>query len=496
MKKRLPLTILALLACFSGISQNWAAFTSGRTYHYKSDTATALPDQSIHFDSVQAVGLDSAFGVARRFVFPVDTSQRNQPMFIGRDLRAFSDGTFNFRNPNNIGLPTRAGVGTSFTLDSIAGLSATVTRVYQGMVLGAAVDSIKVFKTQVMSLDSLVLSKSHGILEWPASLGGARFVLSGIQEEHLGDTLPGFDGYFDLPEGADFYYESDLTEGDLILEEHTFRVKFHVDTAQRVMGGQHVAWHGLVRHSYSMGGILQSITYSDTSGSFLIADRPKSILEKSHHEQVRAPKMLEPFKMPAPWATYLGTGAVDSLNTAWNGLWTTMTHHRISGKTELHLGRSNGAIGWLYYGIGGDTCVRANDDQIRAVFREGFGLTHVEWGSFFNSGHFDLIGSIVNGDTAGTVIPDGELLAAPDVAAATLQWKVYPNPSDGVVQVQWEQARRGEVVLADLAGKVLRRVPAQGLGTTLDVHDLPAGLYILHVTLGDMQASKRLSVTH
>ncbi|MEY3443909.1 MAG: hypothetical protein RLZZ519_2190, partial [Bacteroidota bacterium] len=310
MRKNLIFTLFACCFCLFSFAQNWEAFTSGRTYHYKSDTATGLPDQSIHFDSIEVLGADTAFSVARRFVFPVDTSQRNMPMFIGREMRAFADGTFNFKSPHNLAVPTQAGLGSSFTLDSISGLTAAVTNVYQRPVFGLTLDSVKVFTTQ--ALDSLVLSKAHGILEWPASLGGSRFRLVGIQELHLGDTLPGFDGIFDLPVGADFFYESYRLTGDIGYQENSFRVKFHVDTAQRVMGGMHIAWTGIVRDTMKINGNIINISVTNTGGSFLIADLPRNILGKSHHEQVRAPGMMAGFGMPEPWATYVYTPAVDS----------------------------------------------------------------------------------------------------------------------------------------------------------------------------------------
>lgn len=494
MRRILIFSLFACCFCLNGFSQNWEAFTSGRTYHYKSDTAIALPDQSIHFDSIQVLGADTAFSVARRFVFPVDTSQRNMPMFIGRELRALSDGTFNFLSPHNLAIPTRAGMGSSFTLDSISGLTAAVTQMYQRPVLGLTLDSVKVFTT--LALDSLVLSKSHGILEWPASLGGARFRLAGIQELHLGDTLPGFDGIFDLPQGADFYYTSLRFVQDIGTQENRFRVKFHVDTAQRVLGGVQVDWSGIVLDSLWLSGNFANVSTTNTSGSFLIENRPRNILTKSHHEQVRAPGMMAGFGMPQPWATYIFTGALDSLDPAWQGHWTTMTHQRNGNFNEVHLGRSNGAVGWLYSGIGGDTCVASHVEQMRAVFRQGFGVTHVEWAGFESYGEFNLVGSIINGDTVGTIFPDGALLSAQNELDSQLKIAVYPNPANAELYVQWIENRAGSVILTDLTGKVVKSQDVHGIGATLDVQNLPAGMYLLKLTQGNLQTTQRVVIAH
>ncbi len=490
-------TTLLLLACFAfsfAFSQNWEAFTSGRTYHYRSDTATALPDQSIHFDDVTVIGADSSFSVARRFVFPVDTSQRNQPMFCGRDIRAFADGTFNFKNPGNFALQTRAGMGASFVLDSISGLSAAVTHMYSRFVFGLTLDSIKVFT--INALDSLVLSKAHGILEWPASMGGSHFLLRGIQEDNFGEVLPGFDGFMAYNVGDEYFFESEVTSGDLIVQQEVFRVRFKVDTNQRVIGGSNLHWSGFVRHETYINGMLDSIIAGPDGGSFMLLDKQDDIINKSHHEQVRAPRSLASYSLPSPWATYNITSAVDSTNAAWAGLWSTMTFQRNAGKTELHFGRSNGAVGWLYYGIGGDTCVRASDDQIRATFREGMGVTHVEFGSYFLSGQFDLVGSIINGDTTGVIFTDSTLTANAEVVKPILNWNAFPNPAQNEITVQWNDPKAGQLTMLDLAGKVVAQQTTHGMGTRMDVHDLPAGMYLLRLTQAGAQATKRIVVTH
>ncbi len=496
MRKIYPLCLLLCLTSIAAFGQNWSAFTSGRTYHYKSDTATALPDQSIHFDDVTLVAADSMFSVARRFrpLSGVDTNQRNQPMFCGREIAARTDGSFNFRNPGNIALKTRAGVGVFFAIDSLTGLTATISRAYQGMVLGLALDSIKVFTTQ--ALDSLVLSKSHGILEWPASLGGNRFTLSGIQENAIGQTLPGYDGFFPYNVGDEYFFESEISMGDLIEDRQVFRVRFKVDTNQRVIGGSHLHWQGFVRQESYLGGVFQNLNAAPASGTFMLQDRANDIVHKSHDEQVRAPRSLSAYQLPSPWATYNITSAADSLNLAWDGLWTTMTYQRNAGKTELHLGKTTGAVGWLYRGIGGDTCVASNFEHIRAVFKEGSGVTHVEFASFFVHGTFDLVGSIIGGDTTGVIFTDSVLMANANAVNPVLQWNAFPNPTHDVLALQWTESKPGQVAVLDLAGKVLLTKVTQGLGTMIDVRDLPTGMYLLRFTQGSAQTSKRVVVAH
>ena len=481
-----------LLLCLFPIflsAQNWEAFNSGKTYHYKSDTAT-IPDQSVHFDSTIVVGMDSNFVVARRFRAGVDTSQRNVAMFCGREITANSNGVFNFRNPVHATLPTLAGLGSAFTLDSISGLTAVVTRVYQGMVLGQALDSIKVFTTQ--TLDSLVLSKAHGLLEWPASLGSGHFVLAGIQEDHLGDTLPGFDGLFQYKAGDVYYYESDHYIQDLVLNRWNYKVKMAVDSSTRGPSGLIVYYSGLLRSELYLNSTSINVTAGPINGNFLIASVKDGLERKSHEEQLRVPGSLLPYALPLPWATFRNNPSANTTPSDWDGLWTTMSYHDVSGARELHYGRTIGATGWMYAGIGGDTCVASNLDQQRAVFRTGKGITHVEWAAFEDYGNFDLVGSVIDGDTSGTIFPDEVLLSAMDGASNDTRLELFPNPSKGLLKVRWGKMGKVQLEVIDLQGRVCFAVSANGVEADVDLHALPAGLYLMRVTDGNASTYKRL----
>jgi hypothetical protein len=187
---------------------------------------------------------------------------------------------------------------------------------------------------------------------------------------------------------------------------------------------------------------------------------------------------------------------VDSFAAGWDGLWTTMTHQRNANQNELHLGRSNGAVGWLYYGIGGDTCVASSLDEIRAVFRQGFGVTHVEWGDFESMGRFDLVGAIVNGDTIGEVITDSELLAVDQGFGNSPKWTVYPNPANTELNLLGLDQDPQTLVLTDLAGKVLVNRSISDHTAKLDVSDLPAGMYLLTLQHEGARASRRITIAH
>lgn len=91
------------------------------------------------------------------------------------------------------------------------------------------------------------------------------------------------------------------------------------------------------------------------------------------------------------------------------------------------------------------------------------------------------------------VLNNNILAVAPAAVAAT--YSVYPNPSnDGQVRVQ---GRYAQAVVLDALGRVAWQQPASQTGqSTLDLHALPAGLYLVQLTLHDrLTVTKRLVLT-
>ncbi|MBC8085462.1 MAG: T9SS type A sorting domain-containing protein, partial [Hymenobacter sp.] len=91
------------------------------------------------------------------------------------------------------------------------------------------------------------------------------------------------------------------------------------------------------------------------------------------------------------------------------------------------------------------------------------------------------------------VLNNNVLAVAPAAVAAT--YALYPNPSpDGQVRVQ---GRYDQAVVLDALGRVAWQQPAAQLGQpTLDLRALPAGLYLVRLTLADkLTVTKRLVLT-
>lgn len=78
-------------------------------------------------------------------------------------------------------------------------------------------------------------------------------------------------------------------------------------------------------------------------------------------------------------------------------------------------------------------------------------------------------------------------------------FSVYPNPSQGLLTVNYEleQGETGQVLVLDITGKQIRRVALDATGTTiaLELRDISSGLYLVQLGInGDITDSERVSI--
>ena len=69
---------------------------------------------------------------------------------------------------------------------------------------------------------------------------------------------------------------------------------------------------------------------------------------------------------------------------------------------------------------------------------------------------------------------------------------VYPNPTNDVVNLQFETASKHVITLTDLSGKVLLLQEVNDSMVRLDMSCYPAGVYLLIVVDGEQRSTTRV----
>jgi PKD repeat protein len=65
----------------------------------------------------------------------------------------------------------------------------------------------------------------------------------------------------------------------------------------------------------------------------------------------------------------------------------------------------------------------------------------------------------------------------------TMVVKIYPDPAYDYLNLAWSSKPDAEIAISDLSGKVIKRLVATGGNiSTLDIHDLASGIYVISIT--------------
>ncbi len=90
-------------------------------------------------------------------------------------------------------------------------------------------------------------------------------------------------------------------------------------------------------------------------------------------------------------------------------------------------------------------------------------------------------------------------LVAVSPSAIDGKCEVFPNPTDGIVQVRWArtQAEARSISVVDALGRVVQVQSGQHVGiwnATIDLSQFPAGIYTLHLKAGEDHIARRIVV--
>lgn len=484
-----------LLFLFSvGFSQNWQPFAIGESHHFRSDTAN-FPDRSVRIDSIRGNAFDSIWHFNRMWkTVGWDSAYIDQPNFSQRSLRVKPNGLFQLFDPGNIALYCWADSGDSWRIDTVQNLVGTVVQVYADSVLGEP-DSLKLII--LTGGDSLLLSKDHGLVHWPAVLGPQAYTLAGIQERHLGDTMPGFDGFFRYRPGNEYYWKSWWFQQDTppYSTQYDWETKMVIDSVRRDSTGLTVNYSA-VQRTYFQGS---HVGFGSTfTSSFHLADTIGGLVSRSHGEAVPFEFCLVPYDFRRPCfnpgpGVYLGFQNI-GVNT-----WMSTEYSRASDTTFLKLGPNVGNWVFVYSEIG-PSVVNSQPLWIQqeAEFTEGLGVTYVNWQDFETASFYRLVGHIIEGDTVGTIWTDSVLLGVNHVALPA-NVKVHPNPATDLMHFEWraEASQTASVQIADALGRIVisESQAHDGIWSgSVDVSKLPAGIYVLTLHSGEGQVSRRIVV--
>lgn len=218
------LHVVFLIVFATSNAQNWNVFNTAYRYNYKHDTATVISDVLFQ-DSVKLNGSDTVCFLNRvvtecrgscpgySVVFTPTNAAilTNMPQFLQRQVNKYANGTVMLSDPFKLVILPNATVGQTWLFDSIANVTATCVATATQVIFNQT-DSVRIIK--VGGQDSLVLSKTFGIVKFPELYNKGRYYrLAGIEKRSSYDPLALFGQK--VPNAWDFY---NYQVGDVICE--------------------------------------------------------------------------------------------------------------------------------------------------------------------------------------------------------------------------------------------------------------------------------------
>ncbi len=508
MKLFYPIFFFVLISFYVS-AQNWSPIVEGDVYHYELVGTTPTHDSvSIYIDGnsvyfynnnpvaatirIDSTTTDTSTGTTtshlNKIVQPCETCPpssgysgprsylQNQPQFLGSDIVVANDCEYVFTSNNELLIKPCAPVGETWIFENSQNISAEVIAITEGEVFGNT-DSLK--HIALSNGDTVILSKSHGIIEFPHLDNDTYHRLMGIQTRDLGFKMPGHQDFFDFNVGDILQYEHSVNGASGTFGTTKIRVigkdEFQDSIVYQFNRTYYLAYYN---SSYGMG---PDEVYLEYSGQ----DDYTYTLTKNNVTNFYPNQLFDmtEYCLGESDYNYCGELNFDSQNM----------------KHTLYFGEKQGRRTKLMYSDGyanspyldsyfipqndsTDTLENGCSFGCHRVWEEGLGETAFLHTWFEGSSIRELTAYIIDGDTTGTITPDEDILiSTTDIAYQTPQITLSPNPAVNTIQYDIQtntDLSNIEIKIYDTIGKTLIQQTGQQ-STSIDISNLQNGIYFI-----------------
>ena len=519
--------LLALIFSFPIIlsAQNWAPINPDRSPQYALEGGDNI-DFSIKIDSIVTDAMitwyylhpvylksDSSLVVVPDCPFQYDTLYLKQTPLLG-DSIMLHEGSYWFYGPNLVIKPNNSLNSTyNFMQSGSEALTVTVTETAELEVFGV-LDSIKVF---FISDDrEVVISKNYGIISI-TELSGSTQSLSGIPELQLGNYFPGMRDFYNFEPGDAFFYAGttgsaqgtyawlirvDIT--DVLIYPDSVKITYNTiekttlwssdpapistttvisENNVQTVSFENQSLQGIIPGmiSYDIDAIqmFSANTNAETSGSYY--NSYQAIATEHNGRQGLSiggfTANFEPYDLSYEYVNPVGVpgNAVKArrlICVPEDGL----TNYLLNDSLAMHYGNMG-------------SC------EVFAEYTEGLGATffYNDCGLARNLTY--MIGFQKGGETFGNIITLDEISDAREILAES-DVKVFPNPASTHITVSVPDKYSGtfNVSLTDMTGRRVLNQNNINSNSSIDIHKLPSGTYILFGTNAEFTFTRKVVV--
>ncbi len=486
----------ALVSSVIGHAQIWALLNPAYKYNYSNDGSDTISNR-IFVTHIDTLGVDSFRYELNRVGVWCDTcpgTQQgggwlvNQAQFLGLSATVTPNAWMLEWSDHQLMIRTTAAIDESWSYDPGQSLMATVTSLDEGQVLGVP-DSIKVIS--LSDGGTISISKEHGLIEMPVSNGGIVRTI-GIQELGLGALIPAPEAFFALTPGDVVQYHTEgLSDNNAYSQSSEFDIKYTITdryedadtlvlTYSAIKAGDTHSW-------FSGSGAEDAHVNTVLGGEFRVPSIAYGALGLIGSYPGEVIWFAPEFYMYPAILFCVAEHGIDEYGR--------YVVRAKEGNSYVVFGSPNSGSGDGPYG--GTYYTYASGQA--AEYRTGPGLQKLGYyqsssGSESNHRSYrELTGSVIAGDTIGTVSSDEFLgIRANDPKPA---FRIAPNLVNDRIMLYMDPGSSRGFMIMDTEGRSLRSgtltsAPRQ----MIDVSSLPEGLYILTLSGTNGRATQRFII--
>jgi hypothetical protein len=479
-------------------SQNWQPIVSSETYHFVLENSTQ-PVYTIKVDSVEFTGSDSIFYLNRIACENCTTiiggpancdtcyGKYNQPQFLQRVVTLSTNSVVTFSDTTEFVLKPNASVSDTWQYSVSSGITAEVVGVSITDVLGNS-DSVKTIS--LSSGDTILLSKNHGLLQFPFSAGsGLHYYITGIETQQLGFVPPKMKDFFNFDVGDMFEYRGDYGNGGSQYQSYSIR-KYEV--VSKLANGDTIEYHiqGNERMFWSTGypNPTGGMVYSVIDRDLIFIDSVKHFGNNYNHELFDLSSIIK------KWS-----GSDQAIFTEVNWLYDiTKTEYDTLGLFTKQFGITYPPTGLLKIDTIPETMFREywGGPESALKYKEGLGQTDFNFFHFeYNESEY-LVAYRKGNDTVGVFTPDSNLIiGVNENQFSTLT--LYPNPATSSITIEFPASstfKNAELSILTITGQVINELIIDNEKLTINTEHFSKGVYFFKVETGDEIVMKKVIV--
>lgn len=456
MKKLIPLLILfVLLSQQKVLSQNWSPINQNEICNFLLDGNTLDKVVNVHIDSLSVQGSDSVYTLNREFYPNMSGFYSFHTIFIGKRIIKKADSTFVLADSlRNYILKPFQSLNNNWLFDSTSGTIATIIKDSLETVF-TGIDSVKVIL--LSTGDTIKLSKSYGIIQFPNFQGNLYYRLIGLQNARLGVIIPDFLSVFDFTVGDRFEYRIYTNKGGFPPQScYTQNSTMQVEILSKVYNGGNYIYSIHMRGVDTLAPLTSQTTYQRwDSVQFVTYDA-------SNYTFLNLPNNTRKV------ISALGLKRVSLRNSS-----------NASLKTE----KGYDACTFVTSPIPAFLCYVNPSGHLTNYFSKNLGNVYSEYGWSINPNTYvckiALRAAVTATDSFGVFTSDGVMLHNNTLDKKSLL-NIYPNPCSGITSIFIPTPTYNSYVeIYNSYGNYIFRKSIYESTSVIDLSAYPKGLYLL-----------------